>query len=64
MGLSCCKSQMAGGPNWNRKGYKQAQNVGFIARMRKERSDWSEDDAMVVYVTILGEAGRTCGYHC
>jgi hypothetical protein len=55
---------MAGGPNWNRKGYKQAQNVGFIARMRKERSDWSEDDAMVVYVTILGEARRICGYHC
>jgi hypothetical protein len=54
MGLSCCKSSMAGGSNWNRKGYKQANNVGYLLRMRTERSDWNEDDAMVVYITILG----------
>ena len=54
MGLSCCKSANAAGPNWNRKGYCAAQNVNYISRMRNERSDWSEDEAMVVYITILG----------
>ena len=56
MGLSCCKSANGAAPNWNRKGYKAAQNVNYISRMRNERSDWSNDEAMVVYVTILGMA--------